>query len=77
MTSIAQLTPEEFDLFVAYLNDHLSDNGRDGTNYFQPLSRNDARFPADKADAFRAGMGVDVGAPGWRRVWVARDAGGR
>ena len=31
MTSIEQLTPEDFDLFLTYLNDHLSDNGRDGT----------------------------------------------
>ena len=77
MTSIEQLTPADFDFFLAYLNDHLSDNGREGTGYFQPLSRDDARFPADKADAFKAGMRVDVGAPGWRRVWVARDAAGR
>ncbi|SEO58176.1 Acetyltransferase (GNAT) family protein [Duganella sp. CF517] len=76
MTSIEQLTPADFDHFLAYLNDHLSDNGRDGTGYFQPLSRDDARFPADKADAFRAGLRIDVGAPGWRRVWVARDAAG-
>lgn len=77
MTSIEQLTPADFDGFLVYLDDHLSDNGRDGTGYFQPLSREESRFPADKADAFRTGMGIDVGAPGWRRVWVARDAGGR
>lgn len=29
MTSIEQLTPEDFDGFLAYLDDHLSDNGRD------------------------------------------------
>nr|WP_315221465.1 hypothetical protein [uncultured Duganella sp.] len=39
MTLIEQLTPEDFDLFLVYLNDHLSDNGRDGTGNFQPLSR--------------------------------------
>jgi YD repeat-containing protein len=77
MALIEQLTPEDFELFLAYLNDHLSDNGRDGAGYFQPLSRDDSRFTADKADAFKTGMGVDVGAPGWRRAWVARDAAGR
>lgn len=77
MTSIEQLTPDDFTLFLAYLNDHLSDNGRESTGYFQPLSRDDSRFPADKVDAFRAGMRIAVGAPGWRRVWVARDADGR
>lgn len=77
MTSIELLTPDDFDVFLLYLNDHLSDNGRDGTGYFQPLSREDSRFPADKEDAFKTGMRIEVGAPGWRRVWVARDAEGR
>jgi hypothetical protein len=47
MALIEQLTPEDFELFLTYLNDHLSDNGLDGTGYFQPLSREDSRFPAD------------------------------
>ena len=53
------------------------DNGRAGTGYFQPLSRGASHFPDDKADALRSGLHIDVGAPGWRRVWVARDADGR
>jgi YD repeat-containing protein len=81
MTIIEQLTQqptsEEFEQFLAYLNDHLADNGRDGAGYFQPLSRHDARVPADKAQAFQAGLRIDVGAPGWRRLWVARDDQGR
>lgn len=77
MTSIEQLSPGEIEFFLAYLNDHLSDNGRAGTGYFQPLPRDASHFSADKADAFRSGLHIDVGAPGWRRVWVARDADGR
>jgi ribosomal protein S18 acetylase RimI-like enzyme len=66
------MEPDGFDTFLAYLNDHLSDNGRGDTAYFQPLSRDESRFPAEKAEGLRAGMRTEVGVAGWRRVWVAR-----
>lgn len=74
--TITPLAPTDFDTFLAYLNDHLSDNGQDGTGYFQPLPRLASRFPADRAEAFRTGLQLAVGAAGWRRLWVARDAQG-
>jgi YD repeat-containing protein len=75
--AIAALAPSDFDTFLAYLNDHLSDNGQAGTGYFQPLPRLASHFPADRAQAFRTGLQAAVGAPGWRRLWVARDEQGR
>jgi GNAT superfamily N-acetyltransferase len=72
MIPIEPLDPAAFDTFLAYLNDHLSDNGRGENAYFQPLSREDSRFPAEKAEGFRTGMRTGVGVAGWRRVWVAR-----
>lgn len=57
-----------------YLNDHLSDNGTDSTGYFQPLSRAQSVFPAERAAAFRNGLEISVGSPGWRRAWVARNS---
>ncbi|MQA42392.1 GNAT family N-acetyltransferase [Rugamonas aquatica] len=74
---IEQLEPSGFSDFLLYLNDHLSDNGRGDTAYFQPLPRDESRFPNDKAEAFQTGMRTPLGMPGWRRVWVARDAHGR
>ena len=65
-----------FDALFRYLDDHLSDNGRDG-QYFMPIPRSESRFPADKTRSFRDGCTVAVGTPGWRRAWVARDARGR
>lgn len=73
---IEKLAPADFDQFLAYLNDHLSDNGRGDTAYFQPLPRDASFFPPEKAEAFRNGMQIEVGKPGWRRVWVARDDDG-
>lgn len=62
-------------LFV-YLDDHLLDNGRAGTPLFQPMARAESRWATDKRAAFAIGLGAEVGAPGWRRAWMALDADG-
>lgn len=66
----------DFAEFVAYLNDHLADNGGEA-GYFQPLPRGHSGFPAERAEPFRSGLDIAVGAKGWRRAWVARSAAGR
>lgn len=73
---IRQLAEDELPALFTYLDDHLADNGRNGTPLFQPLSRADSRFTVDKAANFAAGLRIAVGDPGWRRVWVARDDAG-
>jgi ribosomal protein S18 acetylase RimI-like enzyme len=70
---IEPLEPSGHEAFFAYLDDHASDNGRDG-QYFQPMSRAESRFTVERQQAFRAGLGVPAGGHGWRRAWVARDA---
>lgn len=75
--SIEPLSANEFDEFIAYLNDQLSENGGAGTGYFQPLPRGGSCFPADREAAFRDGIDTAVGTKGWRRVWVARSADGQ
>lgn len=57
--------------FFAYLDDHLRDNGADGTPLFQPLSREQSRMPPGLRLAFIKGMPIPVGQPGWRRLWLA------
>jgi GNAT superfamily N-acetyltransferase len=75
--NIELLRAADFPAFLNYLNDHLSDNGVGDTAYFQPLPHAESFFPAEKAEAFVNGMAAPVGAPGWRRAWVARtDDGG-
>lgn len=75
---IEPLAPDDFEAeFVPYLDDHLSDNGVDGAVPFQPLSRATSTFAPERRTAFRAALERPVGAPGWRRAWVARDAQGR
>lgn len=74
---IEPLRAAQFDAFLRYLNDHLSDNGVGETARFQPLPRSESFFPPEKAEAFRDGLATPVGAPGWRRAWVALTPQGR
>jgi len=57
--------------FFAYLDDHLRDNGTDGTPRFQPLAQDQSRMPPGLRLSFIKGLTFDVGAPGWRRLWIA------
>lgn len=69
---IEPLLKAEFTEFIAYLNDHLSDNGSAETGYFQPLPRSQSVFPIDREAAFHNGFDATIGEKGWRRSWVAR-----
>jgi ribosomal protein S18 acetylase RimI-like enzyme len=62
--------------FFAYLDDHLRDNGADGTPLFQPIAPGQPRLPAGLRIAFIKGIDIPVGQPGWRRLWLAIDAYG-
>lgn len=73
---IAPLAASERASFFAYLNDHLLDNGRDGLPLFQPLPRARSSFSDDKVAAVCQALDLPYGVPGWRRIWVARDAAG-
>ncbi|MGZ8287871.1 MAG: N-acetyltransferase family protein [Telluria sp.] len=74
--AIRQAVHTDLGALFAYLNDHLGDNGRDGTPLFQPMPRSESRLPADKEAGFITGLGTPVGEPGWRRVWLALDEKG-
>ena len=57
--------------FFAYLNDHLSDNGKDCAPLFMPMARSASLFPPDRQAAFRLAIDTPVGEPLWRRLWLA------
>jgi ribosomal protein S18 acetylase RimI-like enzyme len=69
--TIRKTVRDDLAVFFPYLNDHLSDNGSDGTALFMPLPRSESRFSIEKEAAFRLGMETPVGQPGWRRGWLA------
>jgi ribosomal protein S18 acetylase RimI-like enzyme len=69
--TIEPITLSDFEVFFAYLNDHLSDNGQTETAYFQPLPISESVFSTEKAKFFREALAVPMGEPGWRRLWGA------
>jgi RimJ/RimL family protein N-acetyltransferase len=75
--TIHPVEQDELGDFFDYLDDHLADNGRDGTALFQPMGRADSHFPDDKKAAFASGLATPLGQPGWRRAWIAADHAGR
>ncbi|MEO5767181.1 MAG: N-acetyltransferase [Polyangia bacterium] len=72
---VESLTAGGFDRFMAYLNEHLAENGSEETGYFQPMSRERPMFPLAKTEAFRSGLVTAVSELGWRRAWVAHERG--
>lgn len=76
MFAIHSAAPADLPALFVYLDDHLQDNGRDGTPLFQPMARAESRWATDKRASFAIGLHAEVGAPGWRRAWMALDAAG-
>lgn len=69
---VRPLQLEDLPSFLAYLEDHLSDNGQGNTPLFQPLSKRDAKLSDTMQQSFAAGLSRPIDQLGWRRVWVAR-----
>ncbi len=68
---IQPLIGERINDFLVYLNDHISDNGKENTPLFLPISREDLSLPPGLADSFRDGQSVSIDKLGWRRVFIA------
>jgi RimJ/RimL family protein N-acetyltransferase len=71
---IVQIAPPQLDAFLDYLQDHLSDNGLDGSVLFQPQSRSDPWLRAHRAPGVLESWAREIGEPGWGRAWMARSA---
>jgi ribosomal protein S18 acetylase RimI-like enzyme len=74
--TIHALEPGQLPALFAYLDEHLRDNGKNGTPLFQPMARQASYFPANRKAAFATGLATPVGAANWRRAWIALDADG-
>jgi RimJ/RimL family protein N-acetyltransferase len=62
---------EDLDLFFPYLNEHLRDNGMQGTPLFMPMARAASTFGPERQEAFRRALATPFGQPGWRKLWLA------
>lgn len=68
---IREATDADLDAFFPYVNDHLRDNGMNGTPLFMPMARADSTFGAEREAAFRRALATAPGQPGWRKLWLA------
>jgi ribosomal protein S18 acetylase RimI-like enzyme len=75
--NISDFKFEQFDQFIAYLNEQLSDNGRADLLYFMPLERAQSSVSIDKAASFRRGLAIPYNKPGWRKMWLCHGANGQ
>ncbi len=76
LLSIVAADAATMDAFMAYLADHMTDNGAPGLPYFQPAPHGQVAMPQEKCDAFARGLAVPVGEAGWRRLWLAKTPDG-
>lgn len=62
--------------FFTYLDEHLRDNGANGTPLFQPMPRAESRLAEQRRTDFESGLATPLGQRGWRRAWIAVSANG-
>jgi len=62
----------DFDLFIAYLNEQLAENGAGESSYFMPFERADSNVSPGKIEVFRKALSTPFMEPGWRQLWLAR-----
>lgn len=68
---IEPLIAERIDDFFVYLNDHISDNGKNNASLFLPISKDDLNIPMELIGNFRDGHSISINKLGWRRVLIA------
>ena len=74
--NISDFNITDFDQFIAYLNDQLSDNGKGDLPYFMPLARANSVVTEQKAATFYRGLSTPYNQAGWRKMWLCHgDAG--
>lgn len=74
--TIQTATQEDLDDFFTYLERHLSENGKDRSTLFQPLSQEKSTVNDAMKARFFTGVAIPVGEPQWRHLWLSRDAAG-
>ena len=70
---IKPLSIDQLHSFLAYLQDHISDNGKDGAPRFLPIPRSPKNLPDSLLKSLKTGHAKLIGTLGWRRVLVATD----
>ncbi|KPH92216.1 GNAT family acetyltransferase [Pseudoalteromonas undina] len=73
---VVEAEKSDLDLFFAYLENQLSENGNGEVPLFQPISREESEIPETTKDKFIQGFSHQFGDLGWRKLWVVKDTSG-
>lgn len=71
---VVQAVKSDLIPFFNYLENHLSENGQDGTPLFQPLSREITGIPESTKDKFAQGFSSEFSELSWRQLWLVKDS---
>lgn len=63
----------DLEKFFKYLEAHLEENGLDGYDLFQPLTKSQSKLSDILRSKFSEGISIESGEIGWRRLWLAVD----
>ncbi|WP_196888479.1 GNAT family N-acetyltransferase [Aureivirga sp. CE67] len=73
MIKIKEIEPEDYDTFFNYLDNHLSENGSEANEIFQPLTTEQSILTEEWKYKFKTGFEKDFGEIGWRKLWIAEN----
>ncbi|WP_196893976.1 GNAT family N-acetyltransferase [Aureivirga marina] len=71
MIKINELEKEQFLAFFEYLDKHLSENGKDEKELFQPVTQEESIITEDWKEKFTSGFSKKYAEKGWRKMWIA------
>ena len=66
----------DFEFFFEYLGMQLLDNASNDSPLFQPIAKEHCQVSEQLQSKFRDGFESRVGQPGWRKLWLVKDASG-
>ena len=71
MIKIDQFKQGDFNNLFEYLTIHLSENGKNKTPIFQPLTKEQSKLSIAWKEKFENELNKEVNKPGWRKLWIA------
>ncbi len=72
---VRALELDDHEVFVDHVRAHLGENGVEGTPLFTPNGKHDPFDIHAQRARFREALVIEVGRPGWMRVWGAFERG--
>ncbi|OOV87711.1 GNAT family N-acetyltransferase [Oceanospirillum linum] len=73
---IVEAKQTDLEPFFDYLEPQLSDNASDDSPLFLPIAKQHCHVSDQLRASFQNGFRFELGQPGWRKLWLAKDLNG-